>query len=46
LKVKELSISIGVAGFPEDAGGTYELIKKADNALNQAKREGGGKTHM
>lgn len=46
LKVKDISISIGVAGFPEDAGGTYELIKKADNALNQAKREGGGKVHM
>lgn len=43
LKVKELKISIGIAGFPEDAGGTYELIKKADNALYQAKREGGGK---
>jgi len=43
LKVKELNISIGVAGFPEDAGGTYELIKKADTALYQAKREGGGK---
>ncbi len=41
LKVKELSISIGVAGFPEDAGGTYEIIKKADTALYQAKREGG-----
>jgi diguanylate cyclase (GGDEF)-like protein len=43
LKIKDLSISIGVAGFPEDAGGTYELIKKADNALYQAKREGGRK---
>ena len=41
LKVKELSISIGVAGFPEDAGGTYEMIKKADTALYQAKRQGG-----
>ncbi len=43
LSVKELSISIGIAGFPEDAGGTYELIKKADNALRKAKKEGGGK---
>jgi diguanylate cyclase (GGDEF)-like protein len=41
LNVKELAVSIGVAGFPEDAGGTYELIKKADNALYQAKHEGG-----
>ncbi|UCG93161.1 MAG: diguanylate cyclase [candidate division WOR-3 bacterium] len=43
LKVRELAVSIGVAAFPEDAGGTYELIKKADTALYQAKREGGGK---
>ncbi len=43
LKIRELNISIGVAGFPEDAGGTYELIKKADNALYQAKHKGGNK---
>lgn len=43
LKVKDLNISIGIAGFPEDAGGTYELIKKADGALYEAKREGGGR---
>lgn len=43
LKVKELSVSIGVAGFPEDAGGTYELIKKADTALYQAKAKGGSR---
>jgi len=43
LKVKDLHVSIGVAGFPEDAGGTYELIKKADTALYQAKHEGGAR---
>lgn len=43
LKVKELGVSIGVAGFPEDAGGTYELIKKADAALYQAKAKGGSR---
>ncbi len=43
LKVRELRITIGIAGFPEDAGGAFELIKKADNALSQAKRDGGGK---
>jgi diguanylate cyclase (GGDEF)-like protein len=43
LKVKELGVSIGVAGFPEDAGGTYELIKKADTALYQAKAKGGSR---
>lgn len=43
LKIHDISISIGVAGFPEDAGGTYELIKKADSALARVKKEGGGK---
>lgn len=43
LQVKEMSVSIGVASFPEDAGGTFELIKKAHNALRQAKKEGGGR---
>uniref|UniRef100_A0A7C4TC10 Diguanylate cyclase n=1 Tax=candidate division WOR-3 bacterium TaxID=2052148 RepID=A0A7C4TC10_UNCW3 len=41
LKVKELNVSIGVASFPEDAGGTYDLIKKADVALYKAKEQGG-----
>ena len=41
LKVKELGVSIGLASFPEDAGGTYELIKKADKSLYDAKAKGG-----
>ncbi len=41
LKIKELGVSIGVASFPEDAGGTYELIKKADVALYKDKERGG-----
>lgn len=41
LKVKELGVSMGVSAFPDDAGGTYELIKKADMALYQAKSKGG-----
>jgi diguanylate cyclase (GGDEF)-like protein len=43
LNVRELRVSMGVAAFPEDAGGTYELIKKADTALYQAKRGGGAR---
>lgn len=41
LKIKELCVSIGVAAFPDDAGGTYELIKKADTSLYKAKQKGG-----
>ena len=43
LKIHDISVSIGIAGFPEDAGGTYELIKKADSALASVKQDGGGK---
>lgn len=43
LQVKEMSVSVGVASFPEDAGGTFELIKRAHSALLQAKKEGGGR---
>jgi diguanylate cyclase (GGDEF)-like protein len=42
LRVKEISLSIGVAGFPEDAGGVKEMIKKAEQSLRKAKRLGGG----
>jgi len=41
LKIKELCVSMGVASFPDDAGGTYELIKKADKSLYEAKAKGG-----
>lgn len=41
MKVKDLGVSIGIAAFPEDAGGTYEMIRKADVALYQAKKKGG-----
>jgi diguanylate cyclase (GGDEF)-like protein len=45
LRVKEISVSIGIVGFPEDAGGVREMIKKADAALRQAKRRGGGRVY-
>jgi diguanylate cyclase (GGDEF)-like protein len=35
-----LTISIGVASFPQDASGARELIDIADKALYLAKREG------
>ncbi|RMF95070.1 MAG: diguanylate cyclase [Candidatus Schekmanbacteria bacterium] len=36
----EVTVSIGIAGFPEDAENKEELIKKADRALYQAKHSG------
>ncbi len=41
LKIKQLGVSIGISAFPDDAGGTYDLIKKADIALYKAKENGG-----
>ncbi len=35
-----IAVSIGVAGFPEDAKAVDELIMKADERLYKAKREG------
>lgn len=43
LNVQELTASIGVAGFPEDAGMTSEIIDKVNKALRQAKLEGGSR---
>jgi diguanylate cyclase (GGDEF)-like protein len=39
----ELSVSIGVASYPEDAITPEELIKSADKALYNAKQRGGSK---
>ena len=36
----QVSVSIGVAAFPEDAVTKVELVKAADDALLRAKREG------
>lgn len=35
-----LTASFGVAGFPDDPGGVADLIKTADHALYDAKRQG------
>ena len=43
LTVREIAVSIGMASFPDDAGTTTDLVKVADEALFQAKREGGNK---
>lgn len=40
LPSKKLTISIGIASFPEDASDKDELIAKADSALYEAKRGG------
>ncbi|MGB7054587.1 MAG: hypothetical protein WBE28_04630, partial [bacterium] len=45
LRVKEICVSIGIVGFPEDAGGVREMVKKAEAALRQAKRRGGGRVY-
>ncbi len=37
---KRLTVSVGVATFPEDAAEPAELLNRADRALYQAKREG------
>jgi len=37
---KKLSASLGVAGFPDDAGDGRELIEKADQAMYYAKEHG------
>ncbi len=37
---KRLTISVGVATFPEDSTETQEILNMADKALYQAKREG------
>jgi diguanylate cyclase (GGDEF)-like protein len=42
LRVKEISVSIGIVGFPEDAGGVREMVKRAETTLRHAKRQGGG----
>jgi diguanylate cyclase (GGDEF)-like protein len=39
----KLSVSLGVAVFPDDAEETSELILRADEALYQAKRSGKGR---
>lgn len=36
----KISISVGVATFPDDAGSATELVRAADGALYQAKRSG------
>jgi len=36
----KLSVSIGVAQFPEDGDGPEALLARADGALYRAKREG------
>ncbi len=39
----QISISIGIAVFPDHADGAEHLVDRADRALFQAKREGKGK---
>jgi diguanylate cyclase (GGDEF)-like protein len=43
---KNLTISLGLSCFPEDAKDKADLISKADNALYQAKAAGKNQTHI
>ncbi|MBL7085039.1 MAG: sensor domain-containing diguanylate cyclase [Candidatus Omnitrophica bacterium] len=43
---KNLTISLGLVSFPEDAKNKNELIAKADSALYQAKKAGRNRTHI
>jgi diguanylate cyclase (GGDEF)-like protein len=38
------SVSIGVVGFPDDGRGAAELLRRADQAMYQAKRQGKDQT--
>jgi diguanylate cyclase (GGDEF)-like protein len=41
---RKITLSIGVASFPEDADDAETIIAVADEALYQAKREGRDRT--
>ena len=43
LSSAQLTVSIGIAGFPDDAATAVDLVKLADAALYQAKRSGKNK---
>ena len=45
LRVKEISVSMGIVGFPEDAGDVRAMVKRAEDALRRAKRRGGGRIY-
>jgi diguanylate cyclase (GGDEF)-like protein len=43
---KRLTISVGIAIYPDDASTKDELISMADTALYQAKRSGKNRTYI
>ena len=42
---KKLTVSVGVATYPADAGDSLALLVRADQALYQARRSGSGRAH-
>jgi diguanylate cyclase (GGDEF)-like protein len=40
--LEAITLSLGVAGFPEDGPSIADILKAADDALYRAKREGRG----
>ena len=45
LRIKEITVSMGIVGFPEDAGDVRAMVKKAEDAMRRAKRRGGGRVY-
>jgi diguanylate cyclase (GGDEF)-like protein len=43
-KVTRLSLSLGIASFPEDGVSAHELVKSAERALSRAVSLGGNRT--
>jgi len=42
----QLTVSIGVSSYPDDATNAYDLFERADEAMYEAKRRGRNRVHM
>lgn len=46
VQAHEISISVGVATWPDDCASVNDLVKRADEQLYEAKRQGRGRASM